>query len=46
LAKLEEHWRVWDQWFLPFDQARNGDRGTPAEVSRQIRSVQFEEDRS
>ena len=37
LQKLEEHWWVWDQWFLPFDQARPmAIVGTPDEVSRQI----------
>ena len=37
LQKLEEHWWVWDQWFLPFDQARPmAIVGTPDDVSRQI----------
>ena len=37
LQKLEEHWWVWDQWFLPFDQARPmAIVGTPDEVSHQI----------
>jgi alkanesulfonate monooxygenase SsuD/methylene tetrahydromethanopterin reductase-like flavin-dependent oxidoreductase (luciferase family) len=40
LAKLEEHWWVWDQWFLPFDQARPmAIVGTPDEVSRQIETA-------
>jgi alkanesulfonate monooxygenase SsuD/methylene tetrahydromethanopterin reductase-like flavin-dependent oxidoreductase (luciferase family) len=37
LQKLQEHWWVWDQWFLPFDQARPMALvGTPDEVSGQI----------
>jgi alkanesulfonate monooxygenase SsuD/methylene tetrahydromethanopterin reductase-like flavin-dependent oxidoreductase (luciferase family) len=40
LKKLEEHWWVWDQWFLPFDQARPmAIVGTPDEVSRQIETA-------
>jgi alkanesulfonate monooxygenase SsuD/methylene tetrahydromethanopterin reductase-like flavin-dependent oxidoreductase (luciferase family) len=37
LQKLQEHWWVWDQWFLPFDQARPMALvGTPDEVGGQI----------
>jgi alkanesulfonate monooxygenase SsuD/methylene tetrahydromethanopterin reductase-like flavin-dependent oxidoreductase (luciferase family) len=40
LKKLEEHWWVWDQWFLPFDQARPmAIVGTADEVSRQIETA-------
>jgi alkanesulfonate monooxygenase SsuD/methylene tetrahydromethanopterin reductase-like flavin-dependent oxidoreductase (luciferase family) len=40
LAKLEKHWWIWDQWFLPFDQARPmAIVGTPDEVSRQIETA-------
>ena len=40
LRKLEEHWWVWDQWFLPFDQARPmAIVGTPDDVSRQIETA-------
>jgi alkanesulfonate monooxygenase SsuD/methylene tetrahydromethanopterin reductase-like flavin-dependent oxidoreductase (luciferase family) len=40
LAKLEEHWWIWDQWFLPFDQARPmAIVGTPDEVSQQIETA-------
>jgi hypothetical protein len=40
LAKLEEHWWVWDQWFLPFDQARPmAIVGTPDEATRQIETA-------
>ncbi|MGH9761787.1 MAG: LLM class flavin-dependent oxidoreductase, partial [Blastocatellia bacterium] len=40
MEKLEEHWWVWDNWFLPFDQARPmAIVGTPDEVSRQIETA-------
>ena len=36
----EKHWWVWDNWFLPFEQARPmAIIGTPDDVSRQIETA-------